>query len=255
MLSHLHSTRLPVNPTEVQRQIGLLGLPPSGARSLQQFAFYLLSYLCEELPFPPWSPIPIITIVPPTISSLCEQARTICKARVPDGPPYLYRLQDGNLADLWVSRRQMWDRIATSLETPDPSSSICQFLLSISEEYVKVMNIVLAYNPKIKPSDLRCDLDAAQWKVDRNLAPKEFLKFWCQATGKRISVFKWDEWRWLLPNLTKACRWSLSSSIRTQFDEDIVGDLKEYVGDSVRQTAYRTLIKTLTHTFVVAGGW
>ena len=52
MLTHLYNTKLPVDPTEVQRQIRLLGLPPSGASSLQQFAFYLLSFLCEELPFP-----------------------------------------------------------------------------------------------------------------------------------------------------------------------------------------------------------
>ena len=247
MLTHLYNTKLPVDPTEVQRQIRLLGLPPSGASSLQQFTFYLLSFLCEELPFPPWSPIPIVTIVPPTITMLCEQARAVCKARIPDKTTYAYRLEDGKLADLWFSRRQMWGRIATSLETPDSSSSLCQFLLSICEEYAKVMNIVLAYNPKTKLSDLRCALDAAQWKVDRTYARKEFVKFWCQTTGECIAAFEWDEWRWLLPNLAIACRWSLSSSIRTQFDEDAVDDLKDYVGDSVRPHIHTSL----THVHIV----
>ena len=247
MLTHLHSTNLPVDPSEVQRQIRLLGLPPSGARSLQQFAFYLLSFLCEALPFPPWRPIPIVTIVPPTITTLCEQARAVCKARIPDEPPYAYRLQDGKLVDLWVLRRKMWDRIATSLETPDSASSLCQFLLSICGEYAKVMNVVLSYNPKTKLSDLRCALDAAQWQVDRTYAPKEFFKFWCQTTGECIAAFKCDEWSWLLPYLIIACRWSLSSSIRNQFDEDAVDDLTDYVGDSVR--SHDPHMNTHQHTF------
>ena len=141
-LIYIIPSKLPVHPPEVQRQIRLLGLPPSGASSLQQFSFYLLSFLCAELPFPPWTPIPIVTIVPPTTTALCEQALAVSKARVPEGAPYAYRVEEGKLATLWVWRRQMWDKILTSLATPN-SSSLCQFLLTIYNEYVnKVMNMV-----------------------------------------------------------------------------------------------------------------
>ena len=100
------------------------------------------------------------------------------------------------------------------------------------------MNMVIAYNPKSSPADLRCELDDAQWKVDRTWVPKQFVKFWFDTTGETIATFKWDEWRWLLPNLQLACRWSLSASLRAQLDEDEGGDIKDYVGDSVRHCTH-----------------
>ena len=42
MLRHLHTTDLPTDHLAVLHLIAELGLPPSGARSKQQFSFYLL---------------------------------------------------------------------------------------------------------------------------------------------------------------------------------------------------------------------
>ena len=236
ILGHLASTKLPTNPTEVQRQIRLLGLPPSGSSSLKQFAFYLLSFLCEELPFPPWKPIPIISLAVPDIKTLCEQTRIICKTHIPkiDSPPFAYEIQDGKLLPLWRSRRQEWERISATLNTPDPSPRLVQLLQDVCAEYVKVANLVLAYNPKTHPKDLRCEIDAALWKVDRTYVPQRFLTFWNEECSDTITSSKRAEWRWLPDNLVIGCRRSLSSSVRVQLDVD--GEtlcLKVYVGDSV----------------------
>ena len=66
LLTHLHTTPLPTDRLSVLRLIAELGLPPSGARSTQQFAYYLLSFMTEGMQFPPWDPIPVITIVAPS---------------------------------------------------------------------------------------------------------------------------------------------------------------------------------------------
>ena len=52
MLRHLHTTDLPTDHLAVLHLIAELGLPPSGARSKQQFSFYLLSFMCDKLEFP-----------------------------------------------------------------------------------------------------------------------------------------------------------------------------------------------------------
>lgn len=238
ILGHLANTKLPTNPAEVQRQIRLLGLPPSGSSSLQQFSFYLLSFLCEELPFPPWKPIPLITLAVPDIKTLCKEARIICKTHIPkiDRAPYVYEIQGGKLQPLWRSRRQAWDRISATLDTPDSDSPslLVQFLQDVCTEYAKVANLVLAYNPKSHPNDLRCEIDAAFWKVDRTYVPQRFVTFWNDECSNTITSFQREEWRWLPDNLVIGCRRSLSSSIRAQLDLD--GGtlcLDDYIGDSV----------------------
>lgn len=62
ILQQLVTAPLPLDPVQVQRETDRLGLPPSGSRSEQQNAYYLLCYLSPELEFPPWSPKPIISI-------------------------------------------------------------------------------------------------------------------------------------------------------------------------------------------------
>ena len=52
ILTHLHTTELPTVHLAVLHLIAEFGLPPSGARSRQQFSFYLLSYMCNKLKFP-----------------------------------------------------------------------------------------------------------------------------------------------------------------------------------------------------------
>ena len=52
ILTHLHTTDLPTDHLAVLHLIAELGLPPSGARSKQQFSFYLLSFMCDKLDFP-----------------------------------------------------------------------------------------------------------------------------------------------------------------------------------------------------------
>ena len=53
LLTHLHTTPLPTVHLEVLLLIAELGLPPSGARSTQQFDYYLLSFMAEGMTFPP----------------------------------------------------------------------------------------------------------------------------------------------------------------------------------------------------------
>lgn len=52
ILTHLHTTDLPTDHLAVLLLIAEFGLPPSGARSKQQFSFYLLSFMCDKLKFP-----------------------------------------------------------------------------------------------------------------------------------------------------------------------------------------------------------
>ena len=202
---------------------------------------------------PPWNPIPIITVVAPDIPTLCEQANIICRARVPsiNRPPYDYIIQDDKLIPLWHSRRQAWDHILKTLDTPD-SSHLVQFLHDVSVEFVKVVNIVLAYNPKSHPKDLRCAIDDALWKKERAYVPRRFVTFWNEGCSDTITTILRSEWEWVLPNLVIACRRSLASSIRVQLDEDSEDrdkDIKDYVGDSVCTTIYLFIFITALFTY------
>ena len=73
LLQNLHTTHLPLDYLEVLRLIAHFGLPPSGARSRQQFAYYLLSFMCDKMKFPPWDPQPVISIIAPDHGKLCDQ--------------------------------------------------------------------------------------------------------------------------------------------------------------------------------------
>ena len=109
ILSHLHTTPLPTEHLCVLRLIADLGLPPSGARSKQQFVYYLLCFMCEKLKFPPWEPIPVLEIVPPTVTDVCEAARKLCAERIkPTTKPHFYR-RDDTTGLLWSERREAWD--------------------------------------------------------------------------------------------------------------------------------------------------
>lgn len=255
ILQVLHETALPVHPTEVQQLIKGLGLPPSGSSSLQQFSFFLLSYMSEKLPFPPWKPQPFISITPPTCIALSESIMTLCKARVNgiDQRPYIYSLTTGGVGHLWETRRkvcvlicifvysplfihslQAWDVIMPTLGSTE--SSFSKFSNALCAAHVHVMNMVLAYHPKSAANELRSELDSAQWQIERREAPKLFVQAWNESVrlipGACIAKFKWDEWRWLLNHIMMACRRALCASMRTQFDGDDVASVP-YVGDQV----------------------
>ena len=107
ILCHLHATELPVDPGEVQRMTNRLGLPPSGSSSLKQFAFFLLSFLCDKLPFPPWEPQPLIKLAPPSKEALIDVTKTICKGRViqcVEERPWAYDIQESAVRHLWPTR-------------------------------------------------------------------------------------------------------------------------------------------------------
>ena len=107
ILQHLSETELPIDPGEVQRLIRGLGLAPSGSSSLQQFAFFLLSFMSESLPFPPWKPKPVMEIVMPTPELLAKAADTTIKRELGDDDdcPYAYLKAGDDGARLWQFRR------------------------------------------------------------------------------------------------------------------------------------------------------
>ena len=84
ILTILHETELPTDHLTVLTLIAELGLPPSGARSKQQFSFYLLSFMCEKLKFPPWDPVPVLSVVVPKDEILRDQVSIICSERILD---------------------------------------------------------------------------------------------------------------------------------------------------------------------------
>lgn len=239
ILCNLHATALPIDPAEVDRLIIGLGLPPSGATSVQQFAYYLLSFMCDKMDFPPWNPQPVINIVEPPYEQLCAAARSVVKDRMQGElvKPHAYRLKNSEVRHLWTPRRQTWTLLMSNLD--NPKSGLGTFLQDMSRAYIKVMNLVLAYSPKCSPTDLRCELDDAQYKVDRSEAPTLFTTAWNDAVkslpdAPTIVCFKLCEWRWALGHLLVACKRAVAKSIRTQFDDDPAMDENVYVGDQVR---------------------
>ena len=123
---------------------------------------------------------------------------------------------------------QAWTRLLSTLELPE--SPLSTLLSTICAAHVKVVNIVLAYNPKSKPKDLRCAFDHEMWKVERSQGPSLFVKAWNQInTDLPIEQFKRKEWGWILDNLLVACRRAVCSAGRTQFDD--TADITEFVGD------------------------
>lgn len=114
------------------------------------------------------------------------------------------------------------------------SSVISQFLVDLCTKYIEVMNLVLAFSPKSSPEDLRCELDDAQYKVDRYEARKLFLRAWNKAVPidvPSVTTFKIPEWRWLFGNLIIACKRCVAKAVRTQFQEDDDEHEDTYVGD------------------------
>ena len=109
ILQHLSETELPIDPGEVQRLIRGLGLPPSGSSSLQQFAFFLLSFMSESLPFPPWKPKPVMEIVMPTPELLAKAADATIKRELGDEDdcPHAHLKAGDDGARLWQFRRHV----------------------------------------------------------------------------------------------------------------------------------------------------
>ena len=228
ILQHLHATPLPIVHIQVLRLIDDFGLPPSGARSKQQFSYYLLCYMCENLKFPPWDPQPIIKIIAPEVEELMVQSRSLLKTRLQPATtkPHFYR-QSEDVGLLWSARRKLWDHFM--------ESGVQKFLTELATEYVKVTNLVLAHSPKSKPCDLRCDIDDAQFKVDRSKAPTMFLLAWNAAMGTGDGVidhFDRKEWRWALPHLLTATKRSVAKAVRIQYSEEDVVEETVYVGDT-----------------------
>ena len=223
LLTHLHSTPLPTEHLPVLRLIADLGLPPSGARSRQQFAYYLLCFMCDQLKFPPWEPIPLITIVPPTVEDLCTSARRLCEERMQPvtTKPNFYRIQAH--ASLWSQRREKtWPLFM--------KSGLPMFLKALAAEYVKVTNLVLAHSPKCEPEDLRCDIDSAQFRVDRTKVPALFVTAW-NGVGGQLAKFEWNEWRWVLGHLLVSAKRAVAKAVLTQHKDVDVQDEQVYVGD------------------------
>ena len=225
ILEHLHATALPIDRLPVLRLIADFGLPPSGARSTQQFAYYLLCYMCEALSFPPWDPQPVIKIISPGVEELVKSARNLCAERVLPAeadPPHFYR-ESADLGQLWLTRRSMWDRFL--------ESGVQQFLTELAGEYVKVTNLVLAHSPKCKPCDLRCEIDTAQFRVDRVKVPALFLKAW-NLVNSAVVKFDLREWRWGLGHLLASTKRAVAQAVRVSYSD---GDVDEevYVGDTV----------------------
>ena len=224
ILTHLHTTPLPTEHLCVLRLIADLGLPPSGARSKQQFVYYLLCFMCEKLKFPPWEPLPVVEIVQPNVTDMCLRARKLCTERInPTTKPHFYRRDDAT-GLLWSERREAWDIFMTD--------GLSGFLTALTSEYCKHMNLVLAHSPKCKPADLRIDIDDAQVKVDRAKVPKMFVEAWKCTGAKDIVRFEWREWRWGLGHLLAAAKRAVAQVVRTQ---EIDHDQEEsiYVGDTV----------------------
>lgn len=231
LLTHLHRTPLPTEHLPVLRKIAELGLPPSGARSTQQFAFYLLSFMAEGMEFPPWDPIPLIKIVAPSTETLAKACRDICDERmqVATVKPNFYRKQ-ANLS-LWSDRRARWTRFMKS------KSGMETLVKTLADQYISVTNIVLAHSPKCTPEDLRCAIDDAQWRVDRTRVPGIFVKTW-NASGGAIVKFDWKEWRWGLGWLLIATKRAVAQAVRTQHSEEAVEEANIYVGDTVLNVSH-----------------
>lgn len=235
MLTHLHKTPLPVDHLSVLRRIAELGLPPSGARSKQQFSYYLLSYMCEQLKFPPWEPIPLITIVAPNADELCTSARSICEERMSavTVKPHFYRPKERMSAvtvkqreSLWSARRSAWPRFMKS-------AAFQSVLTSLALQYVQVTNIVLAHSPKSKPNDLRCEIDNALFRVDRTRVPGMFVDAWKSAGNGVIEKFEWREWRFGLGHILVSTKRAVAKAVRTQHSDEDAQDERVYVGDTV----------------------
>ena len=238
LLRHLHSTQLPTEHLPVLRLIADLGLPPSGARSRQQFAYYLLCFMCEELKFPPWEPIPLITIVPPAVDDLCIAARSLCEERMQSATtkPNFYRRQQN--VSLWSERREKtWPRFM--------KSALPIFLKPLAAEYAKVTNLVLAHSPKSEPEDLRCEIDSAQFVVDQTKAPELFVSAW-NSVGGRIAKFAWNEWKWVLGRLLASTKRAVAKAVRTQHTDVDVQDEQVYVGDKVCSILFFCLLHHIT---------
>lgn len=161
ILKHLSQTELPVEHLAVLCMIKDLGLPPSGASSRQQFSFYLLSFLCEDLPFPPWTPEPLVKIVVPERKRILFLGTTVVQRRMFDSSevPHAYLKQ---LA-LWSTRREAWDAIMAEWDSAE--SPFGNFMVAVCSKYVDVLNKVLAFNPRSTCEDLRVEMDHAQWTV------------------------------------------------------------------------------------------
>ena len=230
LLTHLHTTALPTVHIGVLRLIAELGLPPSGARSTQQFAYYLLSFMAEGMKFPPWDPIPLLTIVPPTTEELRIISESICEERMHEATvkPNFYRHPENE--SLWEGRRTRWSQFMKSGVQP--------FLKALADHYVEVTNLVLSRSPKCEPEDLRCDIDTAQWRVDRTKAPEMFVEAWNAAGGPPIVKFEWKEWKWGLNHLLLSVKRAVAQAVRTQHNDDAVEDDKIYVGDTVIYLTY-----------------
>ena len=242
LLTSLHTTPLPTDHLTVLRKIAELGLPPSGARSTQQFAYYLLSFMAEGMQFPPWEPIPLITIVAPSPEQLRKAAERVveeCMQKKQTRPNFYLKQSNKRL---WVERRARW--------THFQKSGILPFVTALADHYVRVTNLVLAHSPKCEPEDLRCEIDDAQWTVNRSKVPTMFVEAWNLAGGK-IDKFEWREWRWALGHLHLAIQRTVSQAVRSQHNEEVEGDEQVYVGDTVGVHDLTLTLITLTLTLTL----
>ena len=236
LLENLHTTDLPLDHLQLLRLIAHFGLPPSGARSRQQFAYYLLSYMCDRMKFPPWDPQPVISIVAPDHQQLCDRVGPFMEERVTglEDRPHAYIHRPNNqVAKTWQSRRQAWPIFMKTLG--DPKSGLGKCTHQLVSAHVSVMNLVLAHSPKSGITDLRCEMDDAQHTVDRKQAWKFFVPAWNEVVSSlprapTITSFKRCEWKWILGWLKQACKRAVAQGVRVQFDESDAQD-KLYVGD------------------------
>ena len=109
ILTHLHTIDFQTDHLAVLTLIDELGLPPCGARSKQQFSFYLLSFMCEKLKFPPWDPLPVLNIVVPKHEVLSDQ--------VSSNVPIRFGISTRGLTSIFTGRRIQLQYYGTFEET------------------------------------------------------------------------------------------------------------------------------------------
>ena len=150
--------------------------------------------------------------------------------------PHFYRLQQN--MSLWSERREKaWPRFM--------KSGLPIFLKALAAQYVEVTNLVLAHSPKSEPEDLRCDIDSAQFRVDRTKVPKLFVSAW-NAVGGRIVKFEWNEWNWGVGHLLVSTKRAVAKAVRTQHTDVDVQDEQVYVGDKVCSILFFCLLHHIT---------
>lgn len=95
----------------------------------------------------------------------------------------------------------------------------------LSQCYVCALDSLLLYNPKKTPSDIRCEIDHAQYEIDINEAPRLFKTAWNQSVSSLTDALihgeaTWLEWRWAISPLIVSVRHVFAAAVRHQFQND-----------------------------------